>query len=203
MMGKDLSGFKVYWEEQPKLAVWCLLYRVYAVILRLGGLQQYLWEGNRSAFLYVDLPGSYFISQGVGFNCWCHLCGAVVLMRTIGGVWENLNLTYLRGPSVDGIFCWDVGVQWGNIQGTWMESLLQAKPSYLPLSTLFTFPLLVIFRSSVTTLRVRFDFLTNFSLSLNKSNKYNYSSTKSPDFIGSFLPFWEILRSKLHNSHLV
>ena len=45
-------------EEQPKLAVWRLLRGVWAVILRLGGFQQYLWGVDRRVFLCVDLPGS-------------------------------------------------------------------------------------------------------------------------------------------------
>ena len=36
-------------------------------------------------------------SKGVGsFKCCCHICGAVVLMKTIGGGWQNFLFTALR-----------------------------------------------------------------------------------------------------------
>ena len=57
-MNRFLLSLRHYLEEQPELAVWCLLSHVHTFILDLGGFQQYLWVGNQDAFLYVDLPGS-------------------------------------------------------------------------------------------------------------------------------------------------
>ena len=53
---------------------------------------------NRGSFLYVDLPGSQSVSQGTdtGFKCRYHLCGAALLMRTVGRRgFKNFNFTDL------------------------------------------------------------------------------------------------------------
>ena len=79
-----------YWEQQPELAVWRLLYGVWAVILRLGGL-----DSSWSAYvLLCRFPWIVVGISGCGFQISMSFCGAAVLKlkRTVGGVWKiNFN----------------------------------------------------------------------------------------------------------------
>ena len=80
-------------EDQPKLAVWCLLNGVDTLILHLGVFRQCLRGGDW--LLDVNLSGLKFVSQGAGsfrnLTSSLRRCGIGILL-TVGGVLQRLYL---------------------------------------------------------------------------------------------------------------